>query len=66
VNLRNPAGSNTLRRDFFGGGPRIPLIVVSPFSKGSRVVHTYSDHASVLKFIKLERPLSGNSCSSLQ
>jgi acid phosphatase len=38
--------------DFFGDGPRIPLIVVSPYSRGGRVVHTYTDHVSVLKFIE--------------
>jgi acid phosphatase len=38
--------------DFFGDGPRIPAIVVSPFSKGGRVVHTYYDHVSILKFIE--------------
>jgi phospholipase C len=37
--------------DFFGDGPRIPLIVVSPYSRGGRVVHEYSDHASIIKFI---------------
>jgi phospholipase C len=38
--------------DFFGDGPRIPLIVVSPYAKGGRVVHDYSDHVSILKFIE--------------
>jgi phospholipase C len=38
--------------DFFGDGPRIPLIAVSPFSRGGGVVHTYSDHVSILKFIE--------------
>lgn len=38
--------------DFFGDGPRVPLIVVSPYSKGGRVVHDYSDHVSILKFIE--------------
>ena len=38
--------------DFFGDGPRIPFIVISPFSKGGRVVHTYADHVSILKFIE--------------
>ena len=38
--------------DFFGDGPRIPLIVVSPYSQGGRVVHSYNDHASVVKFIE--------------
>jgi phospholipase C len=30
----------------------VPLIVVSPFSTGGRVVHTYTDHVSILKFIE--------------
>jgi phospholipase C len=38
--------------DFFGDGPRIPLIAVSPFSKGGHVSHTYTDHVSILKFIE--------------
>ncbi len=38
--------------DFFGDGPRIPFIVVSPFSKGGKVAHTYTDHVSILKFIE--------------
>ncbi|MGC1833165.1 MAG: alkaline phosphatase family protein [Candidatus Acidiferrales bacterium] len=38
--------------DFFGDGPRIPMIVVSPYSRGGHVSHVYSDHVSVLKFIE--------------
>jgi phospholipase C len=38
--------------DFFGDGPRIPLVVVSPFATGGRVVHSYADQISVLKFIE--------------
>jgi phospholipase C len=38
--------------DFFGDGPRIPFIVVSPYSTGGNVVHSYADHVSVLKFIE--------------
>jgi len=38
--------------DFFGDGPRIPMIVISPFSRGGKVVHSYNDHASVVKFIE--------------
>jgi phospholipase C len=38
--------------DFFGDGPRIPFIIVSPFSRGGRIVHTYYDHVSILKFIE--------------
>jgi phospholipase C len=38
--------------DFFGDGPRIPLLVVSPYSRGGHVVHTYYDHVSIAKFIE--------------
>ncbi len=38
--------------DFFGDGTRIPLIVVSPYSRGGHISHTYSDHVSILKFIE--------------
>jgi phospholipase C len=38
--------------DFFGDGPRTALIAVSPYSRGGRVVHTYTDHVSILKFIE--------------
>lgn len=38
--------------DFFGDGPRVPLIAVSRFSAGGRIVHTYTDHVSILKFIE--------------
>ena len=38
--------------DFFGDGTRIPFIVVSPFSTGGKVDHTYYDHVSILKFIE--------------
>ncbi len=38
--------------DFFGDGTRIPLIVVSDYSRSGRVDHSYSDHVSLLKFIE--------------
>ena len=38
--------------DFFGDGPRIPLIAISPFSKGGHISHSYSDHVSLMKFIE--------------
>jgi phospholipase C len=38
--------------DFFGDGPRIPMIVVSPFTRGGHINHTYTDHVSILKFIE--------------
>jgi len=38
--------------DFFGDGTRIPLLVVSPYSRGGHISHDYSDHVSILKFIE--------------
>ena len=38
--------------DFFGDGPRIPLLVLSPYSTGGKIHHGYGDHASILKFIE--------------
>jgi phospholipase C len=54
--------------DFFGDGPRIPLIAISPYSTGGKVVHTYNDHASIVKFIERNwglGPLSGRSRDNL-
>jgi phospholipase C len=38
--------------DFFGDGTRIPLLVVSKYSTGGHVNHSYSDHVSIDKFIE--------------
>ncbi len=38
--------------DYFGDGTRIPLIVVSKYSKGGNISHEYSDHVSIVKFIE--------------
>jgi phospholipase C len=38
--------------DFFGDGPRVPLLAISPHARGGLVVHTYYDHVSILKFIE--------------
>lgn len=54
--------------DFFGDGPRIPLLAVSPFSKGGHIKHSYGDHASLVKFIERNwglGPLSGRSRDNL-
>lgn len=54
--------------DFFGDGTRIPLWVISPFSKGGRVDHTYYDHVSILKFIEKNwnlPPVTGRSRDNL-
>ncbi|MGA8864937.1 MAG: alkaline phosphatase family protein [Gallionella sp.] len=44
--------------DFFGDGSRIPMIVVSPYSRGGHVDHTYTDHVSIVKFIERNWGLS--------
>jgi phospholipase C len=54
--------------DFFGDGPRIPMLVVSHWSKGGKVVHSYNDHASVVKFIERNwklKPLTHRSRDNL-
>jgi phospholipase C len=54
--------------DFFGDGPRIPLIVVSNFTKGGHINHTYTDHVSILKFIERNwglQPLTDRSRDNL-
>ncbi len=54
--------------DFFGDGPRIPLLVLSPYSTGGKVVHSYTDHVSILKFIERNwhlQPLTGRSRDNL-
>jgi phospholipase C len=54
--------------DFFGDGPRVPFLVVSPYSRGAKVVHTYYDHASILKFIERNwglKPLTSRSRDNL-
>lgn len=54
--------------DFFGDGPRIPFLVVSPYAKKGHVDHVYHDHASILKFIEYNwklNPLSARSRDNL-
>jgi len=38
--------------DVFGDGTRIPLIVVSKYTKAGHISHHYADHVSILKFIE--------------
>ncbi|HEV2100852.1 MAG TPA: alkaline phosphatase family protein [Stellaceae bacterium] len=54
--------------DFFGDGTRIPMIVVSKYSTGGHISHTYTDHVSVLKFIEANwkvPPISNRSRDNL-
>ncbi len=38
--------------DYFGDGTRIPMMVVSPFTRAGHISHDYADHVSILKFIE--------------
>ena len=54
--------------DFFGDGPRIPLLILSPYSTGGKVFHNYGDHVSLLKFIERNwnlQPLTNRSRDNL-
>jgi phospholipase C len=54
--------------DFFGDGTRIPLLVVSKFTKPGHISHVYTDHVSILKFIERNwglQPLTGRSRDNL-
>ncbi|MEJ0094924.1 MAG: alkaline phosphatase family protein [Methylocella sp.] len=54
--------------DFFGDGPRIPLLILSAYSTGGMVNHTYTDHVSILKFIERNwklQPLTDRSRDNL-
>jgi acid phosphatase len=53
---------------FFGDGTRVPMIVVSRYTKPGYISHTYQDHASILKFIERNwhlQPLSSRSLDNL-
>jgi phospholipase C len=53
---------------FFGDGPRVPMIVVSPYTRPGSIDHTYTDHVSILKFIEANwglTPLSQRSLDNL-
>jgi phospholipase C len=55
--------------DFFGTGPRIPMIAVSRFSTGGHISHVYNEHSSFVKFIErnwlLDTKLSDRSRDNL-
>jgi phospholipase C len=44
--------------DFFGDGPRVPLLILSPYTTGGKVYHNYGDHVSIDKFIERNWSLS--------
>jgi phospholipase C len=54
--------------DFFGDGPRMPILVLSPYSTGGKIYHNYGDHVSLLKFIERNwslQPLTNRSRDNL-
>jgi phospholipase C len=54
--------------DYFGDGTRIPMIVVSPYTRPGHISHDYSDHVSILKFIERNwnvGPVTGRSRDNL-
>jgi phospholipase C len=54
--------------NFFGDGTRVPMIVVSPYTRPGFVDHTYEDHVSILKFIEANwalGPLTNRSLDNL-
>src|SRR5262249_41220336 len=46
-----------------GYGPRLPLLVISPWARRNFVAHTLSDQSSILKFIEHNWKLPGLSGS---
>ena len=46
------ANSNGLYQDRCGYGPRLPLLVISPWAKQNFVDHTVTDQSSILRFIE--------------
>ncbi len=54
--------------DFFGDGPRMPILILSPYSTGGKIYHNYGDHVSLLKFIERNwalQPLTNRSRDNL-
>ncbi len=71
-NLTTAAGApidlsnETYGSEPIGLGPRVPMIVVSPWSKGGRVSSRLSDHTSVIKFLETWLVAKGYSASAVQ
>lgn len=38
--------------DQFGLGPRVPLLIISPYAKPGYISHTVYEHSSILKFVE--------------
>lgn len=44
--------------DYWGFGPRVPMIIISPYARAGTVVHTQYEFSSVLRFIEKRFGLS--------
>ena len=44
--------------DYYGYGPRVPMLIISPYSNGGKVIHTVYEFSSVLKFVETRFNLS--------
>ncbi len=44
--------------DYWGFGPRVPMIIISPYARAATVVHTQYEFSSVLRFIEKRFGLS--------
>jgi len=38
--------------DQLGLGPRVPLLIISPYAKAGYISHTVYEHSSILKFVE--------------
>jgi phospholipase C len=45
IRSKDPSGNP------LAGGPRVPTIVISPYAATGKIVHDYSEHSSLIKFI---------------
>jgi phospholipase C len=53
--------------DQFGLGPRVPMLIISPFAKRGYISHTQYEHSSVLKFVEARYhlpPLTGRDAAA--
>ena len=48
----NPQKSVAGEQDRCGYGPRLPLLVISPYAKANFVDHTLTDQTSILRFVE--------------
>jgi phospholipase C len=44
--------------DQFGPGPRVPLLIVSPYARPGYIAHTLYEHSSILKFVEVRYGLA--------